>query len=226
MDIEPTERCEATVRVFGEMGVDVLGSPISVGGPRQRRLLALLAIRAGSVASTDWLEESLWSDDERPDQTTTALRTSVSRLRTALPEVAQGWIETTQGGYTFAAPSTQPPGRSTDSAKSGPCRASGSHGTESFWRSAASTARSGSGTASPATPPLWLGEGAAIVEIPFQDDPNADSLWVASGIELVEIPLEPALWMERACEVVGREFTQDEWDLFVPGDEQVQFSCP
>ncbi|MGB3735211.1 MAG: protein kinase [Ilumatobacter sp.] len=105
VDIEPTERCEATVRVFGEMGVDVLGSPISVGGPRQRRLLALLAIRAGSVVSTDWLEESLWSDDERPDQTTTALRTSVSRLRTALPEVAQGWIETTQGGYTFAAPS-------------------------------------------------------------------------------------------------------------------------
>ena len=92
------------MRVFGGMGVDVDGLPISVGGPRQRRLLALLAIRAGSVVSVDWLEENLWGDDERPDGTMTALRTGVSRLRTALPDVAQGWIETAPGGYRFTAP--------------------------------------------------------------------------------------------------------------------------
>ena len=93
------------MRVFGEMGVDVDGSPISIGGPRQRRLLALLAHRAGSIVGIDWLEENLWNDEERPDGTMTALRTSVSRLRTALPEGARSWIETAQGGYRFTAPS-------------------------------------------------------------------------------------------------------------------------
>ena len=92
------------VRVFGGVGVYGVEGPISIGGPRQRRLLALLAIRADSVVSIDWLAENLWDDADRPEETAPALRTYVSRLRTALPEVAQEWIETEAAGYRFTAP--------------------------------------------------------------------------------------------------------------------------
>ena len=104
MEIEPGINTGLVVRVFGQMGVDFQGSPISIGGPRQHRLLALLTIRAGSIVGNDWLEENLWGDDERPARTVIALRTGVSRLRTALPEVAQDWIETAPGGYRFTPP--------------------------------------------------------------------------------------------------------------------------
>ena len=52
-----------------------------------------------------------------------------------------------------------------------------------------------------------------------------DSLWVTSGGTLLEIPLEPKLWVERANEVAGRDLTQAEWNLFVPGGGQVQSAC-
>jgi WD40 repeat protein len=56
-----------TIRVFGGVGVDDAGVPISIGGPRQHRLLALLSVRADSVVSVDWLAEYLWDDHDRPD---------------------------------------------------------------------------------------------------------------------------------------------------------------
>ena len=46
-----------------------------------------------------------------------------------------------------------------------------------------------------------------------------------SGDTLLEVPLDPELWIERACEVVGRDLTQAEWDLFVPGGGQPQSAC-
>ena len=92
------------VRVFGGMGIDDAGDPVSIGGPRQRRLLALLVTQTDSVVSIDWLAEHLWDDADRPDATASALRTYVSRLRQALPDAAQGWIETEPGGYRFVAP--------------------------------------------------------------------------------------------------------------------------
>ncbi|MDW3214744.1 MAG: protein kinase [Ilumatobacteraceae bacterium] len=93
-----------SIRVFGGMGLAVDGEPISIGGPRQQQLLALLALRAGSVVEIDWLAEHLWSDDERPAATAPALRTYVSRLRGALPNEAQEWIETVPSGYRLRAP--------------------------------------------------------------------------------------------------------------------------
>ena len=92
------------VRVFGGMGVDDGDGPVSIGGPKQRRLLALLVVRSGSVVSLDWLAEHLWDDDERPQPPTVALRTYVSRLRRSLPASAQNWIETEPSGYRFSAP--------------------------------------------------------------------------------------------------------------------------
>lgn len=101
------KKTEVFVRVFGGMGIDADGAPVSIGGLRQRRLLALLVARAGSVVSIDWLSEYLWDDHDRPDVPGPTLRTYLSRLRNALPEEVRGWIETESAGYRFAAPPSQ-----------------------------------------------------------------------------------------------------------------------
>lgn len=95
---------QVTVQVFGGMGIVGAEGPISIGGPTQRRLLALLAFRNGSVATVDWIAEYLWSDADRPEATAPAIRTYMSRLRRALPEEAQGWLGTERSGYLLNAP--------------------------------------------------------------------------------------------------------------------------
>ncbi|MFV2064162.1 MAG: protein kinase, partial [Chloroflexota bacterium] len=92
------------IRVFGGVGVDDVDGPVSIGGPRQRRLLALLALRSGTVVDIDWLAEYLWDDDDRPEVTAPPLRTYLSRLRSAFPEAVRDWIETEPAGYRLAAP--------------------------------------------------------------------------------------------------------------------------
>lgn len=92
------------IRVFGTVGLDAGGEPMSIGGPKQRRLLALLAIRADTEVTIDWLAEYLWSDAERPEAPAPAIRTYLSRLRQAFPQDAQSWIETVPSGYRLDAP--------------------------------------------------------------------------------------------------------------------------
>ena len=92
------------LQVFGGMGLQGAAGPISVGGGRQRRLLALLAIRTNTVVDIDWLVEYLWTDADRPDAPAPALRTYVSRLRQAFPEEIRGWLETEPSGYRLSAP--------------------------------------------------------------------------------------------------------------------------
>ncbi|MEM9039875.1 MAG: BTAD domain-containing putative transcriptional regulator [Actinomycetota bacterium] len=95
---------DVMIRVFGGVGVTDGPDPVSIGGPKQRRLLGLLAIRAGSIVDLDWLAEYLWDDDERPEASAPALRTYLSRLRQALPAEAGEWIETAPSGYRLDAP--------------------------------------------------------------------------------------------------------------------------
>lgn len=92
------------VRVFGGVQVDDLGEPISIGGPRQRRLLALLVVRPGRLADNDWLTENLWPDANRPEVGAPAIRTAISRLRMALPVSARSWISTEPAGYRWVGP--------------------------------------------------------------------------------------------------------------------------
>lgn len=66
------------------------GSPLALGGPKQRALLALLLIHAGEVVSVDRISEDLWGD--RPPKTAqTSLHVYVSHLRKLLePERGKG----------------------------------------------------------------------------------------------------------------------------------------
>ena len=93
-----------SIRVFGGIGLEDPDGPISIGGPRQRRLLGLLALRAETVLDIDWLAEYLWDDDDRPDLTEPLIRTYVSRLRAAFPAGAREWIVTVPEGYRLDAP--------------------------------------------------------------------------------------------------------------------------
>ena len=49
-------------RVLGPLSVTDDGSEISVGGPRQRRLLTALLVSRNAVVSSDRLEEAVFDD--------------------------------------------------------------------------------------------------------------------------------------------------------------------
>ena len=66
------------------------GSPLALGGPKQRALLALLLIHAGEVVSVDRITEDLWGDHP-PRTAQTSLHVYVSHLRKLLePERGKG----------------------------------------------------------------------------------------------------------------------------------------
>jgi len=48
---------------------------------------------------------------------------------------------------------------------------------------------------------------------------------VSTSGKLLRVPLTPKRWVQRACELVGRDFTQDEWERFVPGDDLLVSAC-
>ncbi len=100
----PRQRSSPVIRVFGGTGLSDHGGPVSIGGPRQRRLLALLAIRYGSSVDLDWLAEYLWDDGDRPSPVAPPLRTAVSRLRSSFPEEVRDWIVTEPEAYGLIAP--------------------------------------------------------------------------------------------------------------------------
>ncbi len=70
-------------RILGPLEVAADGTPVDVGGPKPRALLAALLVQPGTVVSSDRLIQIIWGD-EPPAEALNALRAYVSRLRTAL----------------------------------------------------------------------------------------------------------------------------------------------
>ena len=70
---------------------------VTVGGPQQRRLLALLLSRAGESVSGERLVDCLWPDGMAPDGAGRSVMTYVSRLRAVLGESSIS----TAHGYRF-----------------------------------------------------------------------------------------------------------------------------
>ncbi len=86
--------------VLGSLEVrDSDGTLIDVGGRRQRQLLAALISHAGSVVSDDRLTEMVWTESVPPEGGVRALRTVLSRLRTALHDAGSELILTKPPGY-------------------------------------------------------------------------------------------------------------------------------
>lgn len=93
------------VRLLGPVDlVDGAGTVRSPASDLRRTLLALLAMRAGAVVSSDWLLEHAWGG-EPPESGLRALRFHISRLRKELG--GNGLIETRPGGYRLAVSSDE-----------------------------------------------------------------------------------------------------------------------
>ncbi len=78
------------VRVLGPLEVTVDGVPASVGGPRQRCVLARLIAGHGQVVSADRLIEDLYAD-EAPPRALAAVQSYISHLRRALEPGRAAW---------------------------------------------------------------------------------------------------------------------------------------
>ena len=63
--------------ILGPMEVYRAGSPVAIPAGKQRGLLALLALRAGSVQSSDLLIDALWG--EEPPETARNVTTTTTR---------------------------------------------------------------------------------------------------------------------------------------------------
>ncbi|MEU0499542.1 BTAD domain-containing putative transcriptional regulator [Nocardia sp. NPDC005998] len=85
------------VRLLGPVMVEAAdGTTVSVGGPRVRALLGLLALEAGRVVPAARLVDGVWGEDP-PAGTGNALQTLASRLRAAVP----GAVRNDGGGYVL-----------------------------------------------------------------------------------------------------------------------------
>jgi DNA-binding SARP family transcriptional activator len=83
----PESTSELEFRILGPIEVRSNGETLSLGGPKQRALLALLLVDAGRAVSTDRLIDALWGEHP-PKTAATSLQNFVSQLRKLLgPDV-------------------------------------------------------------------------------------------------------------------------------------------
>jgi class 3 adenylate cyclase len=85
------------VRLLGPLEAGVEGRPVELPRKKQRELLALLAVRAGEVVSTDRLVYALWGESP-PKAALGSLQNLVSELRKVLPPDA---LVTRAPGYVL-----------------------------------------------------------------------------------------------------------------------------
>jgi predicted ATPase/DNA-binding SARP family transcriptional activator len=86
------------IRILGPLEVVAGGEPLSLGGMRERALLAVLALAPGQVLSSDRLIDQLWGE-ELPGNPQNALQAVVSRLRRTL---GGEFVVTRSPGYVLA----------------------------------------------------------------------------------------------------------------------------
>ncbi len=92
------------VRLLGPLEACVDGLPVSLGGPRPRAILALLALSTGTTVTARRLVDTLW-DGDPPQAAANTVQVYVSRLRRALtPAGAPSPLRATTGGYLLDLP--------------------------------------------------------------------------------------------------------------------------
>ncbi|WP_447002344.1 AfsR/SARP family transcriptional regulator [Saccharothrix isguenensis] len=95
------------LRLLGEVGAEVGGRPVDLGTPRQRCVLAALAVDAGRVVLVDRLAERVWGSDVAPRARAT-LHGYISRLRRALACADGVSIVRRSGGYVLIIDAPEP----------------------------------------------------------------------------------------------------------------------
>ena len=89
------DRSGISLSVLGPVAVVRGGSRVPLGSPQQRRMLAVLAMHANTVVSSDGLIEVLWAE-RAPASASHTVQALVSRLRRA---VGPDLVETVAPGY-------------------------------------------------------------------------------------------------------------------------------
>lgn len=82
--------------LLGGVRVASDGVDVPLGGPRQRRLLAVLLLGEGRVVGIDRIVEAVWGDGVPPVGATRTVQSYASRLRTALGD---GFVSPRAEGY-------------------------------------------------------------------------------------------------------------------------------
>ena len=80
------------VRLLGAFDVRIAGRPVRIGSAKQRAVLALLALRAGRIVTTDALCDVIW-DDDQPASPAATLQSLISRMRAALATASEGVLD-------------------------------------------------------------------------------------------------------------------------------------
>ncbi|PSL51771.1 DNA-binding SARP family transcriptional activator [Saccharothrix carnea] len=90
------------LRLLGEVAAEVDGRPVDLGAPRQRCVLAALAVDAGRAVPVDRLVERVWGT-EVARRARATLHSYISRLRRALADADGLAIVHRSGGYALVA---------------------------------------------------------------------------------------------------------------------------
>ncbi|HSC03853.1 MAG TPA: BTAD domain-containing putative transcriptional regulator [Solirubrobacteraceae bacterium] len=97
-------RAQATAAVrfgiLGPLSASLDGEALSLGGARQRTLLAVLLVHANELVSTERLIEQLF-DGSRSASSVNAVHVAVSRLRRTLRDERAELLRTRKGGYVL-----------------------------------------------------------------------------------------------------------------------------
>ncbi|MFI6393272.1 BTAD domain-containing putative transcriptional regulator [Nonomuraea sp. NPDC050540] len=93
-----SQTAELSIHILGPLRVYRNGEPVAIEAEKQRRLLGLLALRPGRVATLDGIAAVLW-DDSAPRSWQSLIHTYVARLRNALG--SETAILTARGGYAL-----------------------------------------------------------------------------------------------------------------------------
>ena len=88
------------IRLLGPLEVLSHGRTLNIGGGRQRALLALLALHANEIVSSDRLIQELWGELP-PSTAAKALQNLVSRLRKTIDPEESGVLGTRPPGYVL-----------------------------------------------------------------------------------------------------------------------------
>jgi DNA-binding SARP family transcriptional activator len=93
----------ASFRLLGSLEVEQGAEAVEIGGQKQRAVLAILALNAGRVVSTDRLVDLLWGE-QPPKTAVTSLQNFISQLRKAL---GANLVVTKSPGYLLNVPADQ-----------------------------------------------------------------------------------------------------------------------
>ena len=90
-------------RVLGPVRAVQDGVEVTLGGPRQRRLLAVLLLGEGRVVAVDHIVTAVWGEEEPPAGAWRTVLSYISRLRSA---VGSDYVATRSDGYLMSCQNT------------------------------------------------------------------------------------------------------------------------